>query len=85
MNVVVFPAFVDGREADLMRREAVEIALAKQTATVGVKEACCGRGGAISRICWCMAAPRVATAHGQCYYLVCERGGGGGECGGWSV
>ena len=53
--------------------------LAKQTVTVGVNEARCGRGGAISRICWCMAAPRVATAHGQCYYLVCERGGGGGE------
>ena len=68
--VVVFSAFVDGREAVLMIREAVEMTLAKQTATVGVNEACCGRGGAISRICWCMAAPRVATAHGQCYYLL---------------
>ena len=62
-----------------MRREAVEMTLAKQTVTVGVNEARCGRGGAISRIYWCMAAPaRVATAHGQCCFDQRERERGGG-------
>ena len=80
MNVIFFSAFVDGRDANLMRIEAVEMPLAKQTAAVGVNKECRGRGGAISRICWCMAALRVATAHGQCHYLVSasvreERGG----------
>jgi len=37
--------------------------------TVRVDEECCGRGGAISRGCWCMATESDDGAHGQCYYF----------------